>query len=309
MGFTYRPDLREGRIRTMEDFLAAVEKEHPAIAEMVRSGEVVDHHMYFDYFHKSERLYSEDGWFLVGDAARTVDPLYSNGLSMTTMQVLQVSEIIHRQRAGKLNPGDVDVLDEAGRWLMERAQREVTDQYPIMHDPFHACMRRYINVTGWFNAFLPLWWNGFFTTPEATRTMLGLFRDRDPDAMSLWELAARASARIGPDYTQEGFDRGPDIDALLNLRFDCSRDELMRCVGDMFLRRRTMRLQLLAMNGWRDLPRELPRLVTETLTPWMLRLLALRHRDAFRLARPPLPDLYGGDRADGGDDVEERAAI
>src|SRR5204862_8094172 len=125
--------------------------------------------------------------------------------SMTTMQIGQVASIIEGQRDGTLRPGDVDTLDRVGRRMMERAQREVTDQYPVMHDPFQACIRRYLNVTGWFNAFLPLWWNGFFTTPEAARLLLRLFKNRDEDAESLWVLAAEASAAIGPPFTQEAF--------------------------------------------------------------------------------------------------------
>lgn len=292
MGFTWRPDLFEGQVRSIEDLLAVVDRDHPALAEMIRSGVVVDTNNYLNYYYHSERLYSEDGWFLVGDTARAVDPLYSNGISMTTMQVGQIAEIVERQRAGTLQPGDVDTLDAAGRWIMARAQREVTEQYPIMHDPFQACIRRYINVTGWFNAFLPLWFNGFFTAPEGARLLLKLFKDRDEDAESLWRLAAEASEAIGPRYRQEDFDRGPDIDALLNLRFDCARDDVMECVGRMFSRRRDMRWNLLALNGYRKLLRELPRLVAETVRPWALRTLPSLRREVFAKVRPPLPGQY-----------------
>jgi flavin-dependent dehydrogenase len=292
IGFTYRPDLFGRRIRSVEDFLAQVDRDHPAVAEMVRSGEVVDTQMYLDYFYWSERLYSQDGWFLVGDAARAVDPLYSNGISMTTVQVGQIAAIIERQRDGTLKPGDVETLDAAGRWIMERAQREVTEQYEIMHDPFQACMRRYLNVTGWFNAFLPLWWNGFFTTPEAARLLMKFFRDRDEDAESLWRLAAEASAAIGPRYTQEGFDRGPDLDALLNLRFDCAREDVMEVMTRMFARRREIRWKLLAMNRNKNLLREIPRFISETVRPRLLRVLPALKPAVFAALRPPLRNQY-----------------
>lgn len=292
MGFTYRPDLLGKRIRNLDELLAHVQGEHPAIADMIRSGEIVDTQMYFDYYYYAERLYSEDGWFLVGDTARTVDPLYSNGISMTTMQVGQVAEIIERQRAGTLRPGDVDVLDVVGRRMMERAQREVTDQYPVMHDPFQASIRRYLNVTGWFNGFLPLWWNGFFTTPEGARLLEGLFKVEDPMLTSIQALSAQVSARVGPTWRQADFDRGPDIDALLNLRFDCALPDLMRCVGLMFERRRYIRLRLLAMAGWGHLLGQLPHLARETLVPMGFRVVPLLNRAAFAAVRPPLPNQY-----------------
>jgi flavin-dependent dehydrogenase len=292
VGFTYRPDLFGRRIRSMADFLAQVDRDHPVLSEMVRSGTVVDTQMYFDYFYYSEQLYSEDGWFLVGDTARAVDPLYSNGISMTTFQVGQIAEIIERQRDGTLKPGDIASLDDIGRWIMERAQREVTQQYEIMHDPFQACMRRYLNVTGWFNGVLPLWWNGFLTTPEGARLLLRLFRDRDADAESLWALAAEAAAAIGPPYDQQGFDLGPDLDAVLNLRFDCARKDVMKAVARMFARRRYIRRRLLAMNGNKHLGREFPRLAGEIIRPLLLRLLPMLRPAVFAALRPPLRDQY-----------------
>jgi len=298
IGFTYRPDLFPRLIRSVDDFLAQVEQDHPVVADMVRSGTIVDTQQYLNYAYRSERLYSEDGWFLVGDSARTVDPLYSNGISMTTVQVGQITELIERQRDGRLKPGDVDALDAAGRWIMERAQREVTEQYLIMHDPFQACMRRYLNVTQWFNLFLPMWWNGFFNTPEAARVLLSVVKDRDEDAESLWGLAGEASASIRP-WTQAGFDRGPDIDELLNLRFDCTREQVMEVASRVFARRREFRWKLVRLTGYRSIVRELPRFVRETIRPIVFRLLPRRHPEAFAMLRPPLPDQYArwtGDR-------------
>jgi flavin-dependent dehydrogenase len=292
IGFTYRPDLFGHQIRSMTDFLAAVDQEHPAIADMVRSGEVVDTQSYLNYFYRSEQLYSDDGWFLVGDAARSVDPLYSNGISMTTVQVGQVATLVERQRGGRSQPGDVDALDQIGRWVMERAQHEVTEQYDIMHDPFQACMRRYFNVGGWFNGFLPLWWSGFFTTPEAARLLLRLFRDSNADMQSLWLLAAEASAAIGPAYTQGGFNLGPDLDIVLNPRFDCRREDAMAALARMFAMRRYMRRRLLVMNSNRKLLREVPRLAGDSLRAVLVRLLPVLRMGAFAALTPPLPAQY-----------------
>lgn len=293
MGFTYRPDIFGRRILSVDDFLAQVDRDHPAVSEMVRSGEIVDTQMYLDYFYRSERIYSEDGWFLVGDTVRAVDPLYSNGISMTTMQVGQIAEIIERQRNGTLKSGQVAALNKIGISMMERAQREVTEQYDIMHDPFQACMRRYLNVTGWFNAFLPLWWNGFFTTPEAASVFARFIREEDAGAESLWALAAEASAAIGPRYNQSAFDRGPDLDALLNLRFDCPRENVMEAMTRMFSRRSDMRRKLLAMTGNKHLLREIPNFITETLRPLLFRLLPVLKPSLFATLRPPLREQYG----------------
>jgi len=118
------------------------------------------------------------------------------------------------------------------------------------------------------------------------------FRDHDEDAESLWVLAAEASAAIGPHYTQEAFDRGPDLDALLNLRFDCGREDVMDVMTRMFTRRRDMRWKLLAMNGARKLPREIPSIIRETVRPLLLRMLPRLRPAVFAALRPPLPDQY-----------------
>jgi flavin-dependent dehydrogenase len=98
------------------------DQEHPALAEMVRSGKVLDTSVYHEYLYWADQVYSLDGWFLVGDAARAVDPLYSNGLSLTTVQAQQIGAIIQRQRDGALASGDVEAMDTVWRRFMARQQ-------------------------------------------------------------------------------------------------------------------------------------------------------------------------------------------
>jgi flavin-dependent dehydrogenase len=81
IGITYRPDIFSHPMQSIEDFLGYMDGEHPAIADMVRSGDVLDTHSYREYLYWAREIYSEDGWFLIGDAARSVDPLYSTGLN------------------------------------------------------------------------------------------------------------------------------------------------------------------------------------------------------------------------------------
>ena len=87
-------------------------------------------------------------------------------------------------------------------------------------------------------------------------------------------------------------DRGPDLDALLNLRFDCARKDVMNVVTGMFARRRDIRRNLLAMNGNKNLLREIPRLISETIRPMVLRLLPTLRPAVFAAVRPPLPEQY-----------------
>jgi hypothetical protein len=60
----------------------------------------------------------------------------------------------------------------------------------------------------------------------------------------------------------------------------------------VFARRRYIRWKLLAMNGYKKLLREIPRLIGETIRPLVLRLLPLLKPAVFAAVRPPLPDQY-----------------
>jgi flavin-dependent dehydrogenase len=295
MGLTFRPDLFKAPMRSIEDFLVVVDREHPALGKMVRSGKVLDTNVYHEYLYWSDRVYSPEGWFLVGDAARAVDPLYSNGLSLTTVQIQQVAAIIARQREGTLASGDVEAMDTIWRRFMAREQGDISRYYEVTHDPFQSCMRRYWNVCGWFNSFLPLWWNGFFSVPEAARLLARFFPEHDPTAGSAWRLFEQVSRKRGPEVSQADFDSVPSLDWMINLRFDCGPQEIPLHVARTFCKRLRLRLALLRMEHFRHVREQLPALARETTLLLVLRVLLPRiGRQAFAALRPPLPRLAAG---------------
>jgi flavin-dependent dehydrogenase len=290
IGITFRPDIFTQPMRNIEDFLTVVDQQHPAIGEMVRSGTVLDTNVYHQYLYWSDKVYSTDGWFLVGDAARAVDPLYSTGLSLTTIQAQQIGAIIQRQRDGTLAPGDVEAMDTAWRRFMARLQADIGRYYEVMRDPFQACMRRYFNVCGWFNAFLPVWWNGFFSVPAAARLLTRLFQEQDPTAESAWRLFAHVAKALGPEPTPADFARVPDVDWMINLRFDCPKQEVPKHLARTFWKRVRMRLALLRMEKYRHALEQLPALAREVASIFFLRcVLPWIGRQALGALEPPLP--------------------
>ena len=300
LGVTFRPDVfpRADRMRSVDDFVDYLESEHPALAAMVRSGRVLDSHTYRDYIYWADHIYSPDGWFLVGDAARAVDPLYSTGLSMTSIQALQIGTMIRRQRQSRLADDDVRALEEVWMKVARRRQMDIADQYRSMDDPFQACMRRYWNICGWFNAVLPLWWNGFLSDPEGARLVSRLFAEPDIGSEAAWRLFAATSAALGPGLDPRIFERAGDLDEMVNPRFDCALDDLPRHVAAMFRKRADLRLALIRLGGWglaagqvRPLLRDL---AVARAAPLILRRIG---RDAFRSVRPPLHRLIAAGAA------------
>src|SRR5262249_50619802 len=130
LGITFRPDIfaRADAMRRVEDFLGQLDAEHPALAAMVRSGNVLDTNVYRNYIYYANKVYSTDGWFIIGDAARAVDPLYSTGMSMTSIQSLQISEMIRRQRRGALSEDDVTALESVWMKVARRRQLDIANQ-------------------------------------------------------------------------------------------------------------------------------------------------------------------------------------
>lgn len=292
MGITWCPDVLPVELRTMDDFLAHVGGEHGALADFVRSGRVLDTNLYRNYLYNAEQVYSEDGWFLVGDAARTVDPLYSTGMSMTVVQVEQITEIIRRQRGAGIDAAAIHELQELWKTVAALRQADITDQYKTMGNPFQACMRRYWNLCGWFNGILPLWWNGYLADPEAARLLRRFFASGTAPSHAAWELFGEVAQALG-EVDQADFDRTVDFDWIINRRFDCSPEELPRQLGRLMWKRVRLRWNLLGLTRYRQLPGQLRPLMRELLLSGFVRSLAFRHpalrgdRPRRRLAQDP----------------------
>jgi len=294
IGITYRPDLFDHPMRSMNDFLDFVDGEHPAVSKMVRSGEVLDTQTYGNFLYWAEQIYSPDGWFLVGDSARAVDPLYSTGLSQTVVQVEQINEIISRQKSGMISDKQIMTFQELWKSIAHQRQDDITTLYERMGDPFQACMRRYWNNITWFNLLLPLWWNGLFHDVDAAPVLLKLFQRAKPMQMAANRLFAQASMRLGDGLTQEDYDRAADFDYLLNPHWDCPPDKVPQYFAQVFRKRAYLRRNLLRMTGYRDLLGQLPALTSETaltyLMPLILRTAAPRAFSNSR-AQPPSREL------------------
>lgn len=282
VGISYRPDLYPHSMRSIEDFLRAVDLEHPALTKMVRSGQVLDTHTYHNYLYSADEIYSENGWFLVGNSARMVDPLYSTGLAMTAIQIQQITEIIKGELASSITSKDIAALSFVWRQIAIRRQLDITDQYATMHDPFTAHLRRYWNLNGWWNAILPLWWNGFLTHPRGANILSGLLQGEDRGSKSASQLFEAVSAKLG-NVEQSDFDRTIDFDRLINRRFDRPIATIPLQLAKYFQWRLQIRLRLLSLSGWHSLPSQLQSMLQEVVRMFLSKyLFGYLSRDAFK---------------------------
>lgn len=261
VGLVWRPDLFEGDVRSPEEFLHRVDREHPVVADMVRSGTVVDHHHYRHYMYEATQVYSRQGWFLVGDAGDTVDPLYSTGMENTALQVEQVGEMIRRDRCGRLDAAFVADMERGYKAPRDALQHLIHRQYEFMHDPYGASWCMHLTTLFYFHALLPCWLAGYHLDRTgarllATMTSAGL---RDFEAMV--QLLPQGRERLGAL-------RAEDIPSL----FDVTVNWELNAPGDhaipghmatMLVRFAQFRLELLRNAGYVDWPGHLKSCVSD----------------------------------------------
>lgn len=194
IGFVSHPDHFDGDVRNMEDFLRQVDRTHPVVGELVRSGEIVDTEILKRYHYVVDPVYSADRWAIVGDAAYAPDPLFSNGLAFGTIQLEQIGQMIATDMAGKLTPELVTTMKDAFMGPVLATQTAISNWYATMHNPLLSATRlNWIEISN-FYMFLPLVVNRCHF---------------DPERMSMWRLLQNTN-ELQP------FELNPDLVDALN---------------------------------------------------------------------------------------------
>lgn len=182
IGHSSRPEYFQGDVRTIESFLDHVRTEHPAIADLVESGDVDDTNVLRKYHYTAKQVYSPDRWCLLGDAACTLDPLFSNGLAFASMAMRQIGSMISRDIEGRHDPEYIATLSDALLAPLDASQSAIGHWYPTMHDAYLANLRLYWIEISYFYLLLPSVHNRCYYEPEGLplwRQVFGHRRDRE----------------------------------------------------------------------------------------------------------------------------------
>jgi flavin-dependent dehydrogenase len=198
IGIVFRPDLYKAEVTSVDAFLSQVGAEHPVVAKLVQSGTIVDTNIFRNYFYETEKNYSRAGWFIIGDAGDTVDPLYSTGISMTSIQIKQVAAIIEAERKGTLNEEFVSDLERLYKTIRDSLQAEISTLYEVMGDPFQSHLRMHCASSFYFFVLLPSWLCGYITDRVGAKVMIKILKDGVRRLESLKALLPVASKRLGP---------------------------------------------------------------------------------------------------------------
>ena len=256
IGITYRKDVYpHGEVRTMEQFLDCVGREHPVLVELIRSGTIVDTNFYNSYMWECRQRYSPDRWYIIGDAGDTVDPLYSVGLALSTLQIRQIAAILQRELNGCDTAEFTKDLDTVLAAFQRGVTRDTTRLYQCMGDPYQCHLRVHLAVTKLFHLALPLLINDYLWDPLGVKLInwFASLETLEADSMKIQELirevAVNPKNRTLPNFikVQSG--------ASMNFGYyEYHREEdLAASLSKMAFHLARLRLSLLGKLGWRGL--------------------------------------------------------
>ena len=197
IGITYRKDVYpHGEVRTMDQFCECVGREHPVIVELVRSGTIVDTNYYGSYMWECRQRYSSDRWYIIGDAGDTVDPLYSVGLALSSLQIWQIAAIIQRELNGSDTKEFTKDLDTVLAAFQRSVTRDTTRLYECMGDAYECHLRVHLAVVKLFHLGLPLIMNDYLWDPLGVK-LVNWFASLDTleaDSKKIQELIREVAA-------------------------------------------------------------------------------------------------------------------
>ena len=146
------------QVNTQEKFLAFLNANHTLLYNLIESGETVDFHHWPRAAHKSKTMFSEDNWYVVGDAACIFDAFYSQGSTLTTFAVESTTEII---RAKLAQEADAEKKREAyNRFTLsynDTINAIYHDHDKQLGDASMMSWRIYFEYIWWFGMVVPLY--------------------------------------------------------------------------------------------------------------------------------------------------------
>jgi flavin-dependent dehydrogenase len=261
LGVVWRPDISDLKINSVESYNDYFRNEHPVLSELVESGTFLDEGLYRNYMFENSKVYSEKGWFIVGDAADTVDPLYSTGLVLSSLQITQVEKMISDAKHGKLTETQVHDLECAYKNTRETMQNEVSGFYEIVHDPWQCHWRMYISSLIYFHLMLPAWLAGYMTDPKGARWIsrfLGVAKSNTASLTRILKLSA--------DNPRNGTARDLKNKYVQTINWNLHRgneSELPKHLSTMLMRLAKYRFLFWKRSGFKDVRRQLQSLTSE----------------------------------------------
>lgn len=146
------------QVNNQEKFMAFLNANHTLLYDLIQSGETVDFHYWPRAAHKSKTMFSEDNWYVVGDAACIFDAFYSQGSTLITFAVESTTEII---RAKLAHEADAEkkraVYNKFTLGYNDLVNALYHDHDKQLGDASIMSWRIYFEYIWWFGVVVPLY--------------------------------------------------------------------------------------------------------------------------------------------------------
>ena len=217
----------------------------------------MDTSFYSSYMSELRQRYSPDGWYIIGDAGDTADPLYSVGMALSSVQIRQIAAIIERGLNGHDTYEFTKDLDTAIATFQRGVTRDTTRLYECMGDAYQCHLGVHLVVTELFHLALPLLMNEWLWDPLMAKLVNRFFKleTLEADSRKFQDLIRQVSANP-KNRAVRNFIKVQSGASMNNSFYEYHREEdIPASLSRMLFSLARLRLALLGKLGWRGLIR------------------------------------------------------
>ncbi len=148
----HHQELPASQVNTEAKFRTFLQNNHAVLDRLIDSGETVDFQYRSRLAHTSKTMFSEDNWYVLGDAAYIFDAFYSFGTTTVALAIEGITEIVRAKLAGEADA---------------EAKRAAYNEFNLAYARSVNCLYRghdkqlgHASVMSWRIYFEYMWWFG-----------------------------------------------------------------------------------------------------------------------------------------------------
>ena len=174
VGMVYHHDvIASERINTREKFLNFLKANHKLLHDTISSGEVVDFVSWPQIAHRSKRMFSNDNWYVLGDAAYVFDGFYSYGTSTIALAAESITEIIRSKFAAEAAANEkCELYDKFNVAYAKSVNAIITHHDKQLGNASAMSWRIYFEYMWWFGLHVPMYFGKWHLDKEFINTFV-----------------------------------------------------------------------------------------------------------------------------------------
>ena len=165
------------KINTKEKFMSFLQANHTMLHDIIDSSESVDFNYLPRVAHKSKTMFSEDNWYVLGDAACIFDAFYSLGTTMIAIAIESITEIVRAKLAGEADAEQKRAAyNEFNLTFADSVNTFVSDHAQQLGNASIMSWRIYFEYMWWFGILVPMYIGKWHLNPNFLGEFVGPYR-------------------------------------------------------------------------------------------------------------------------------------